>query len=134
MRFGMKHFLTAGTACLLSGLMLAAPAAAVVSESALTDQNGDGMVNVFDYVLSKRAVLSESAPLDLQFVSGASYPGGLAVVGVAAENNTCFTNVQMTFSYDAALKLETLSDEDDLLAMSNSDFCNRRCSLWVQED
>ena len=53
MRFGMKHFLTAGTACLLSGLMLAAPAAAVVSESVLTDQNGDGMVNVFDYVLSK---------------------------------------------------------------------------------
>ena len=122
MRFGMKHFLTAGTACLLSGLMLAAPAAAVVSESVLTDLNGDGMVNVFDYVLSKRAVLTESAPLDLQFVSGASYPGGLAVVGVAAANNTCFTNVQMTFSYDAALKLETLSDEDDLLAMSNSDF------------
>lgn len=122
MRSGMKHFLSSSLACILSAVMLAAPTAAVAAEAELSDRNGDGVINVFDFVLSKRAVLTESAPLDLRFVSGASYPGGIAVVGVAAANNPGFSDVLMTFSYDEALTLETLSDEDDLVAMSNSDF------------
>ncbi len=122
MRFGLKHFLTAGIACVLSAVMFAAPAAAVAAEAELSDRNGDGVINVFDFVLSKRAVLTESAPLDLQFVNGASYPGGLAVIGVAAANNPGFSNVQLTFSYDEALSLETLTDEEDFIAMANSDF------------
>ncbi len=122
MRFGLRHFLTASIACALSAVMFAAPVAAVAAESELSDCNGDGVINVFDFVLSKRAVLTENAPLDLQFVNGASYPGGLAVIGVAAANNPGFSNVQMTFSYDEALSLETLTDEEDFIAMANSDF------------
>ena len=88
-RFTRKQ-LAAGLAVLLTAVHLTSPAAAVTVQQEPADLNGDGVVDVFDFVLSKRAIVSETAPVSLCLSDAEGRPGETVCISVAVENNPGF--------------------------------------------
>ena len=75
MHSGFKRFLCTGLAALISAAMLSGPSAVFAEEAELIDHNADGVIDVFDYVISKRASVAENSPLSLALSDAGGAPG-----------------------------------------------------------
>lgn len=97
MHKGLRRLLAAGSAVVMSMLTLAAPVAA--DDAALPDFNGDGVVDVFDYVMSKRVTVAENAPMDLSLSSVEGCAGDVVTVNAVIDNNPGFSFVRVAVQY-----------------------------------
>ena len=100
----LRRLLAAGSAVLVSMLTLAAPAAAAAEEAALSDVNGDGVIDVFDYVMNKRVTVAENSPVDLYVSSVEGYAGETVTVSAAVRNNPGFSFAKVAVQYRRALR------------------------------
>ena len=104
----------AALAVLLSTISLASPAAAIAEQQARADLNGDGVVDVFDFVLSKRAAVTENAPISFSISEAEGAPGEVVTVTAAVSGGTGFTMMSFNLNYDAALDLGVPEGADHL--------------------
>ena len=122
MHSGLKRFLSAGMALLLSGIILAAPAVYAAEEAVLADQNGDGVIDVFDYVLSKRAAVSESSPADIALDCVEAPAGSLVTVSAAIYNNPGFCRAKFIIDYSPELQVVINEDTGDFIQINTDTF------------
>ena len=108
----LRRLLAAGSAAVLSLLTLAAPVAA--DQAALPDFNGDGIVDVFDYVMSKRVSVAENAPMDLSVSSVEGYAGEVVTVNAVIGNNPGFSFVRVAVKYGDGLEPVPEEGSDEL--------------------
>ena len=99
----LRRLLSTGMAAVFSMLTFAAPAAA--EETSLSDLNGDGVVDVFDFVMTKRVSVAENTPLDLSISSAEGYAGETVTLNAAVANNPGFTYAKFVINYGDALEL-----------------------------
>lgn len=92
------RILAAGLSILLSISTLSAPAFAEEADT-LTDRNGDGIVDVFDIVLSKREAVEASRPLTFDFLPAEGNAGDTISVDVMLNNNTGISGMSMLIDY-----------------------------------
>ena len=97
----LRRLLSAGMAAVFSMLTLAAPAAAATDK--LSDLNGDGVIDVFDYVASKRATVAENVPLNLSVTSTEGYAGEVVTVSAEIADNPGFSFSKFVVNYGDAL-------------------------------
>ena len=90
------RFLAAGLSILLSISTLSAPAFA---EEGLIDLNGDGIVDAFDYVLSKRDTVEASHPLTLDFSASEGKAGNTISVDVLLTNNPGISKMSFVIDF-----------------------------------
>lgn len=120
MHLKFKRILTAGAAIFMSSLLLAAPVAAVAEETAISDSNGDGVIDVFDFVLSKRAVVEKASPVDLALNDAEGVAGGLVTVSVSIGNNPGFSKCSLSLQYDDGI-VPVLNSENNEYALVNTE-------------
>lgn len=116
----LKRLLAAGSAAVLSMLTLAAPVAA--DQAALPDFNGDGIVDVFDYVISKRVTVAENAPMDLSVSSVEGYAGEVVTVNAVIGNNPGFSFVRVAVKYGDGLVPVPQEGSDELARINTELF------------
>ncbi|MBR3043460.1 MAG: glycoside hydrolase family 25 protein [Oscillospiraceae bacterium] len=122
MHSGLKRFLTTGLAALMSAVMLGAPVSAIAEEADLIDHNKDGVIDVFDYVLSKRVSVEENSPLDLAVSDAAGLPGAIVTVSAVVNQNTGFSTAKLSIDYDEALTPVILADRDSAVIPNEAFF------------
>ena len=110
MHFKHRRRLSAVLAALMSALMLSAPAAAVTEHSDQTDLNQDGYIDVFDFLLEKRA--SVTAPMSLSISSAEGCPGEQVTLCASISNNPGFSYASIMLRYPTELKMETQAKEE----------------------
>ena len=131
MHSGHKRFLTAALAALMSAVMLSAPVSAIAEEAELTDRNHDGVIDVFDYVLSKRVSVAENSPLDLSLGDAVGAPGSLVAVPAVLNQNPGFTSVKLSVSYDADLIPEITDDRETSVIVNEQAFPKLDLSVFM---
>ncbi len=68
------------------------------------DRNGDGIINVFDYVLEKRDTVDACSPFTLDISDATGIAGETVWLDVSIENNPGLTNVSFMLGYNPELK------------------------------
>lgn len=119
---GLKRFLCTGLAALISAAALNMPTAVFAEETELTDRNADGVIDVFDYVISKRAVVAENSPLSLTFSDAAGTAGSIVTISVSVSQNTGFSSSKFIIGYDPALEPVILDNGNFCVNQSTSSF------------
>ena len=119
----------AALAVLLSTISLASPAAAIAEQQARADLNGDGVVDVFDFVLSKRAAVTENAPISFSISEAEGAPGEVVTVTAAVSGGTGFTMMSFNLNYDAALDLGVPEGADHFIEENTELFHEQPISL-----
>ena len=120
MHFGLKRFLTAGLAAVLSAAVLSGPSAVFAEEAELIDHNADGVIDVFDYVISKRAAVEENSPLSLELGDVEGTPGSVIAIPATIAQNPGFSMTKLIIGYDPAL-LPTLIEGEESVIIQNDD-------------
>lgn len=115
MKNAIKRALTAALATVISAVTLSFPAAAVTEDAALHDYNGDGVIDVFDYVLHKRAIVDESTPIDFALGDAAAAPGEIATVSGVISSNTGFSYANFVLYYPEDLNPAQLRGAADFV-------------------
>lgn len=128
----LKQLLSAGIAVVFSMLSLAAPVAA--EESSLSDLNGDGVIDVFDFVINKRTSVAESAPLNLSVSSAAGMPGETVEIHTAISNNSGFSYFRIAMNYDERLEPVSPEKQSGLVRINKDDFPKLGLSIVPMED
>lgn len=103
---GIKRFLTAALAAVMGALTLSFPAAAAAWETDLSDYNGDGVIDVFDFILHKRTIIAENAPIDFSLSDAVAAPGGLATVSGVIGSNSGYSHAKFLLKYPEGFKPE----------------------------
>lgn len=116
----LNRLLAAGSAAVLSMLTLAAPVAA--DTAALPDFNGDGIVDVFDYVMSKRVTVAENAPMDLSVSSVEGYAGEIVTVNAMVDNNPGFSFLRIAVQYGEGLEPFIPDETDEIIRVNTGQF------------
>ncbi|MBR3269240.1 MAG: hypothetical protein IKI58_11040 [Oscillospiraceae bacterium] len=98
-----KRLLAGCLSVLISLSAVSSPVSAQTEEALSADLNGDGVVDVFDYVLSKRALVTEKAPVSISVSETSAAPGTQAVVCVDISGNPGCSDIEMTVEYDSGL-------------------------------
>lgn len=106
MHYFVKKMITAWVAALLCIVMLAVPASAII-----TDINEDGIVDVFDRLITIRNQLS--TPLNLSISSAEGCPGEEVVLCVSIDQNPGFDSARIVLNYDKGLQV-LQPDYDDI--------------------
>ena len=128
MLFRTKRCFAAGLASVFAAAALMTPASA-----ALTDQNGDGVVNVFDFVLSKRALIREAAPANFSVTDAEAAPGECAAVYVDLTGLSGYAGIDLTLHYDAAL-LPAAPDDGGCIRVFAESAADSACEAELHED
>lgn len=115
---GLKRFLTAGLAALMSAAVLAGPSAVFAEEAELIDHNEDGVIDVFDYVISKRATVAENSPLSLGLSDVEGTPGSVVTIAASIAENPGFSLAKLIIGFDPAL-LPTVIDGEESIIIQN---------------
>ncbi len=100
MRIKKARILTAFVS-LLSAAVLTVSLSASAAET--IDRNGDGVVDVFDYVLEKRDAVEAAAPFTISVSSVEALVGEVVWVDIIVEHNPQLENINFTLTYDPAL-------------------------------
>ncbi len=133
MHSGLKRFLTAGLAALMSAVMLGAPVSAIAEEANLIDHNNDGVIDVFDYVISKRVSVEENAPLNLVVTDAAGLPGAVVTVSAVVSRNTGFSTAKLSFNYDEALVPVIPEDGENAVVPSDLFFPESQINVFTMK-
>ncbi|MBQ8920808.1 MAG: hypothetical protein IJ060_01430 [Oscillospiraceae bacterium] len=128
MLFRTKRCFAAGLAALIAAAAMMTPASA-----ALSDENGDGVVNVFDYVLSKRAMLQGTAPVNLSVSGTEAAPGEFAVVYVDLEGLSGYAGIDLTLHYAEGLT-PAAPDDGDIICVYAEPESGTVCDAELLED
>ena len=121
---GLKRFLTAGLAALMSAAVLAGPSAVFAEEAELIDHNDDGVIDVFDYVISKRATVAENSPLSLGLSDVEGTPGSVVTIAASIADNPGFSLAKLIIGYDPALLPTVIEGEDSTIIQNHVTFPN----------
>lgn len=122
MKTGIRRFLTAALATVISAVSLSFPTAAVTEDAAMQDLNGDGIIDVFDYVLYKRTVIDESTPIDFALGDAEAAPGEIVTVSGVIGSNTGITFARFSVHYPEALKPAQLRGAADFVVPNEALF------------
>jgi len=128
MLFRTKRCFAAGLTALIAAAAMMTPASA-----ALTDQNGDGVVNVFDFVLSKRAIIQETAPANFSVTAAEAAPGECAAVYVDLTGLSGYAGIDLTLHYDAAL-IPAAPDDGGCIRVFAESASDSACEAELHED
>ncbi len=127
-----KHFMRRVAA--VSAVMLAVTsvfAVPVSAEMEIGDRNGDGVVNVYDYILIKRDSVEACAPLTLAVSSAESYAGKTVKVQVSIEDNPGCRNASFIVRYPKEL---TLLNGRDSVRLDEECFCEASPNIILSEE
>ena len=130
----LRRLLAAGSAVLVSMLTLAAPAAAAAEEAALSDVNGDGVIDVFDYVMNKRVTVAENSPVDLYVSSVEGYAGETVTVSAAVRNNPGFSFAKVAVQYGTGLLPVIPEGASEYTRVNKETFPKLNLSAILMED
>lgn len=119
---GLRRFLRTGLAAVLSAAVLSAPTAVFAEEADLIDQNEDGVIDVFDYVLSKRTAVTENSPVSLTFSDAEGTAGSVVMITVSVSQNTGFSTSRILIGFDPELKVYTPDGADSCVLPDRSAF------------
>lgn len=97
------------TACLT--LLTATPAAAE-TVSGLQDRNGDGVVDIFDYVIAKRASVDDNSPSSINLSSAEGAPGETVSLDVSINDNAGITAAMIVLEYPDPIAVADLGEEE----------------------
>ncbi len=114
-------------AALSAAVLMQMPASA---ETELSDLNGDGVINVFDYVLAKRDSVEANAPVTLGITSAEGLPGDVVTLEAYLADNTVCTGLSLIADYGDAL---TLAEGEESVADSGL-FASHNPYYAVYED
>ncbi|MBR5363238.1 MAG: glycoside hydrolase family 25 protein [Oscillospiraceae bacterium] len=117
-----KRFLSAGLAALMSAAMLSGPSAVFAEEAELIDHNADGVIDVFDYVISKRASVAENSPLSLALSDAEGAPGSVVTITASVSDNTGFSSAKLIVGYDEGLEPAILEGEESVAIREHTAF------------
>lgn len=115
----MHHLKKRVCAAMLAGLMscfaFAAPVKAVTAEP-VSDRNGDGVVDVFDYILAKRETVEQSNYAEIAAEAVSAPAGGTAALVFNLSVNPGITGMSFMLTYDPALSLSAVDCDLPLLS------------------
>lgn len=101
-----KHFMRRVAAAFAVMLAVTSVLSVPVSaETEIGDRNGDGVVNVYDYILEKRDSVDACAPLTLSVSSAECYAGRSVKVQVSMRDNPGCLNASFLVRYPEELTL-----------------------------
>ena len=128
----LRRLLSTGMAAVFSILSLAAPVAA--QESSLSDLNGDGVVDVFDFVMTKRVSVAENAPPDLSLSSAECYPGETVTIRADIDNNPGFSFSKFAVNYGDVLTPVKPENASSFTPVNKEAFPDLSFSTYLIED
>lgn len=130
---GLKRFLCAGMAAVMSAAILSVPSAVFAEETELIDHNADGVVDVFDYVISKRIAVAENSPVSLSMCDASGTAGSMVSVAVSVAQNTGFSNTKFIIGYDSALLPVIPEGEESCVIQSQTAFPDMEITTVVMK-
>ena len=93
---------------------------APVSAYAVTeDLNGDGVINVYDYILSKRESVDASSPVSMRVTAAEGLAGSIVTVKVEITENPGCNSMGITLDYSGGLEL---ADTERPIRIMQNDF------------
>lgn len=112
MHFTAKRICAALTAGLMSGLLLVPSSAVIAAEIKPEDKNGDGVIDVFDYLLAKRETVAQSNPVEVVLTGTAAAPGSIVPVDLSIAANPGCESISFLLDYaeDCTLASEPKTD------------------------
>ena len=105
-RLFLSKLRRAAALCVSAMLSVSLLSTSVFAEGSLPaeDRNGDGIINVFDYVLEKRDTVDACSPFTLDISDATGIAGETVWLDVSIENNPGLTNVSFMLGYNPELK------------------------------
>lgn len=128
---GLKRILCAGVAAIMSAVALSVPSAVFAEELELIDHNADGVVDVFDYVISKRIAVAENSPASLSMNDAEGTAGSVVSIAVSIAQNTGFSTSKFIIGYDAPLQPMIPEDEESCVIQGQSAFPDMDITTFV---
>ena len=108
-----RSFFATMMAAILGISTYCSPLAASAIDQTLADWNGDGVIDVFDFVLAKRESVAAKNPMQLAVSDAAGTPGETVAVDITLQGNPGHISTGVKLTYDSSLVLggEALSYE-----------------------
>lgn len=123
---------------------LAAAAVSVVMSASLlssmpavyaeSDMNGDGVIDIFDYILAKRTAIEEAAPLVLSISDAEGTPGETVSMEVSLGQNPGCISMALVLDYSPELIPVEAKDSDSAIRLSEDQFTEFHAQTEVLED
>lgn len=101
------------------------------ADTALTDLNGDGVIDVYDYVLAKRGTVAANSPLTLTVSSADAVPGQTVTFRVGLEDNPGVSGMHLLFEYSPGLIPLSEEESGGKTAVSEEQFTGMDSSLKI---
>ena len=98
------HLRRIGTVALSGILSASLVGMNVFAVESRVDRNGDGVVNVYDYILEKRAIVDSSSICTLDVSCAEGMAGETVWLEVSMKNTPGLTGINFVLEYDPALK------------------------------
>lgn len=130
MHFSTKRICAAAMAALMSSALLVPNAVVLADELKPEDKNGDGVIDVFDYLLAKRETVANSTPVEMTLSGAETAPGGLVTVTMSFAANPGCERLSFLLDYSTDC---TMTDKPDtkLLLDKQSPYCEYDEELGV---
>ena len=107
---------------LLSAMMGAALLSSVPAFAAETDLNGDGVIDVFDYILAKRSAIEDAEPLKLIISDAEAVAGETVEVSVELSDNPGCISMALIMDYSPELIPVIPEDESNNITVDSDSF------------
>ncbi|MBR5372952.1 MAG: hypothetical protein IK130_12160 [Oscillospiraceae bacterium] len=105
MHFPAKRVCAAWMAGLVGSLMLIPSFSVIAAEIKAEDRNGDGVIDVFDYLLAKRETVAQSNPVEIKLAGMEVAPGSTVPVQLSFGANPGCENLCFLLDYSEGCTL-----------------------------
>lgn len=130
MHLPIRRIRAALMAALMSSFLLVPCTTAIADELQPEDKNGDGIVDVFDYLLAKRETAANSTPVEMILNGTAAAPGSTVTVTMAFEANPGCERISFLLDYPTECPIAD-DPNTNLLLNKQAPFCDYDNELGV---
>lgn len=125
----MRAFTKRIAAAALSAVMSVSLLTAAPMVFAEEDLNGDGVIDVFDYILEKRSAVESTSPISLTLTSEEAAAGETVTIDVGIAENTGCIGINLIMEYSPELIPVTTEDGDDFAVADDTNFKSFRPTI-----
>jgi len=122
MHLSTKRICAAALAALMSSFLLVPSSAVIADELKPEDKNGDGVIDVFDYLLAKRETVANSTPVEMTLSGTEVAPGSLATVTMSFASNPGCERLSFLLDYSTDCMI-TGTPKTKLLLEKQTPYC-----------